>query len=103
MKREVACGRGEAEDKSHLSVEIGYIRRRILCSSRPLLWTKTCLKNDSDGRSKCTAGCWQEKSLGTRGGEKEAAWGRTLFGGADSGVLDGTEKCQNWTVNVYVI
>ena len=30
-QQQLAWGRGEAEEKSHLSVETGYIRRRLSC------------------------------------------------------------------------
>ena len=53
-----------------------------------MLWTKTCLKNEPGGRSKCTAGCWKETSLGTRGGE-----GKRREGGSLGRNCDGEGHC----------
>ena len=83
-KQELAYARGEAEDKSYLSVETGYIRRRISVAGVHCFGQRLASRMSQVGgqNAQLAAGrrqAWGREEERARG-EREAAWVETVTG-----------------------
>ena len=84
LKQDLAYARGEAEDKSYLSVETGYIRRRISVAAVSCFGQRLASRMSQVGgqNAQLAAGrrqAWGREEERARG-EREAAWVETVTG-----------------------
>ena len=84
VKQELAYARGEAEDKSYLSVETGYIRRRISVAAVHCFGQRLASRMSQVGGQNAELAAGRRRAWGREEerarGEREAAWVETVTG-----------------------